>query len=208
VAVTASQISRLQFDYDRAATLSVTLAAPSGAVIPTGTYGVAMTVANSNLTVGTKSFQQAATGSGTTRTVTPLFPYASGYQVWAGDCADADPAAHTGGSRGAFLASNQGATTSGTANLDAVDVTVRRTSVTGTLLSGATVSAIHAAGTGCTAGETLTTTTTTNSGGQLRLALPYGTWTIRAVSGSRSGTATVTLDPVSTAVPALTVVVP
>jgi hypothetical protein len=208
VAVTASAISRLQFDYDRAATLSVGLVAPSGAVIPTGTYGIAMTVANSNLTVGTKSFQQAATGSGTPRTITPLFPYASGYQVWAGDCADADPAAHTGGSRGAFLASNPAATTSGSANLDAVDVTVRRTSATGTLLSGATVSAIHAAGTGCTAGETLTTTTTTNTAGQLRLALPYGAWTIRAVSGTRSGTATVTLDPVSSAVPALTVVVP
>jgi type II secretory pathway pseudopilin PulG len=207
VAVTASAISRLQFDYDQAATLSVGLTVPTGAVIPTGTYGIAMTVANSNLTVGTKSFQQAVTGSGATRTITPLFPYASGYQVWAGDCADADPAAHSGGSRGAFLASNPGATTSGGAALDAVDVTVRRTSVTGTLLSGATVSAIHAAGTGCTAGETLTTTTTTNAGGQLRLALPYGTWTIRAVSGTRSGTATVTLDPVSTAVPALTVVV-
>jgi type II secretory pathway pseudopilin PulG len=208
VAVTASQISRLQFDYDRAATLSVGLVVPTGAVIPTGTYGIAMTVANSNLTVGTKSFQQAATGSGTTRTITPLFPYASGYQVWAGDCADADPAAHTGGSRGAFLASNPAATTSGSAALDAVDVTVRRTSVTGTLLSGATISAIHGAGTGCTAGETLTTTTTTNAAGQLRLALPYGSWTIRAVSGTRSGTATVTLDPVSSTVPALTVVVP
>ena len=85
-----------------------------------------MTVANSNLTVGYKSFQQAGTGSGATRTITPLFPYASGYQVWAGDCADADPAAHTGGSRGAVLASNPGATTSGSAALDAVDVTVRR----------------------------------------------------------------------------------
>ena len=72
-----------------------------------------MTVANSNLTVGYKSFQQSATGSGTTRTITPLFPYASGYQVWAGDCADADPAAYTGGSRGAVLASDPGATTSG-----------------------------------------------------------------------------------------------
>jgi hypothetical protein len=91
--------------------------------------------------------------------------------------------------------------------MDAVDVTVRRTSVTGTLQSGATVSAIHAAGTGCTAGETLTTTTTTNSSGQLRLALPYGTWTIRAVQSGRTGTATVTLDPVSTTVPALTVVI-
>jgi hypothetical protein len=206
--VTASQITRVQFDYDRAATLSVGLVAPSGAVIPTGTYGIAMTVANSNLTVGTKSFQQASTGAGSPRTITPLFPYASGYQVWAGDCADADPAAHTGGSRGTVLASSPGATTAGSANLDAVDVTVRRTSATGTLVSGATVSAVHAAGTGCTAGETLTTTTTTNASGQLRLALPYGTWTIRAVSGTRNGTATVALDPVSTAVPALTVVIP
>jgi len=74
VGVTASQITRVQFDYDRAATLSVGLVAPSGAVIPTGTYGIAMTVANSNLTVGYKSYQQAATGSGTTRTITPLFP--------------------------------------------------------------------------------------------------------------------------------------
>ncbi len=86
-------------------------------------------------------------------------------------------------------------------------MTVRRTSVTGTVVSGATISAVHAAGTGCTAGETLTTTTTTNTSGQLRLALPYGAWTIRAVSGSRTGTATVTLDPVTTAVPALTVVI-
>ena len=86
-------------------------------------------------------------------------------------------------------------------------MTVRRTSVTGTVVSGATVSAIHAAGTGCTAGETLTTTTTTDASGRLRLALPYGTWSIRAVSGSRNGTASVTLDPVATTVPALTVVV-
>jgi hypothetical protein len=177
-------------------------------VIPTGTYGISMTVANGNLTVGYKSYRQSATGSGTTRTITPLFPYASGYQVWTGDCADADPAAYTGGSRGAVLPSNQGATTSGSAALDAVDVTVRRTSVTGTVVGGATVSAVHAAGTGCTAGETLTTTTTTTTSGQLRLALPYGTWTIRAVSGTQSGTATVTLDPVTTTVPALTVVVP
>jgi prepilin-type N-terminal cleavage/methylation domain-containing protein len=207
VAVTASQISRLQFDYDRAATLSVALVAPSGAVIPTGTYGVAMTVANSNLTVGTRSYQQAATGSGTTRTVTPLFPYSSGYQVWAGDCADADPAAWTGGSRGAFLASNPAATTTGSANLDAVDVVVKRSN--GTLMPGAVVVATHAAGTGCTAGETLSTTTTTNASGQLRLALPYGTWTIRATTSgpTRTGTATVALDPVSATVPTLNVVV-
>jgi Tfp pilus assembly protein PilV len=210
--VTAGQITKLQFDYDEAATLAVGLVAPTGSVIPTGTYGIAMTVANSNLTVGTKSFQQSATGSGTTRTITPLFPYASGYQVWAGDCADADPAAYTGGSRGAVLASNPAGTTSGSANLDAVDVTVRFTTLVGLPVPNATITATHAAGTGCTSGSSLTTTTRTDTSGRLRLALPYGTWTIRATGTAlpytgRTGTATVTLDPVSSTVPALTVVV-
>jgi hypothetical protein len=203
--VTASQITKVQFDYDEAATLSVGLVAPPGSVIPTGTYGIAMTVANSNLTVGTRSFQQSATGSGTTRTITPLFPYASGYQVWAGDCADADPATYTGGSRGTVLASNPAGTTSGSASLDAVDVVVKRS---GVAVSGATIQATHAAGTGCTGGETLTTTTTTDSTGKLRLALPYGAWTIRATSGIRTATGSLTLDPVSTAVPTLNVTLP
>ena len=210
--VTASQITKVQFDYDEAATLSVGLVAPSGSVIPTGGSGIAMTVANSNLTVGTKSFQQSATGSGTTRTITPLFPYASGYQVWAGDCADADPATYTGGSRGAVLASNPATTTSGSANLDAVDVTVRFTTLLGLPVPNATITATHAAGTGCTSGTTLTTTTRTDASGKLRLALPYGTWTIRATGAAapytgRTGTANVTLDPVSSTVPTLTVVV-
>ena len=209
VGVTASRITKVQFDYDEAATLSVGLVAPSLAVIPSG---IAMTVANSNLTVGTKSFSQAATGSGTTRTITPLFPYASGYQVWAGDCADADPATYTGGSRGAVLASNPAGTTTGSANLDAVDVTVRFTTLVGLAVPNATITATHTAGTGCTSGNTLTTTTRTDTNGKLRLALPYGTWTIRATGTAlpytgRTGTATVALDPVSSAVPTLTVVV-
>jgi hypothetical protein len=171
-----------------------------------------MTVANSNLTVGYKSFQQSATGSGTTRTITPLFPYASGYQVWAGDCADADPQAYTGGSRGAVVPSNQGATTTGSATLDAVDVTVRFNSLLGLPVPNATITATHAAGTGCTSGSTLTTTTRTNASGQLRLALPYGTWTIRATGTTfpytgRTGSATITLDPVTTSVPSRTVVI-
>jgi type II secretory pathway pseudopilin PulG len=186
VAVQATQISTLQFDYDRAATLGVTLNTPSGpptAAIPSG---IALTAANSNLTVGTKIFSEASTGSGTPRTVTPLFPYSSGYEVWAGDCADADPALHPGGSRGPALASNPGGTTSGTATLGAVDVTVRRV-LPGVFVNNATVSGIHAAGTGCTAGETLTPPTArTNALGRLRLALPYGTWKISATVTSGS----------------------
>ena len=200
--VVAARITALQFDYDRAATLDIGLVAPAGAVIPSG---IATTVANSNLTVGTRSFPESSTGSGTTRTVTPLFPYSSGYQVWAGECADADPGFHPGGSRGAALASNPGGTTAGSASLDAVDVVVVRG---GAPVSGARVEATHLAATGCPSGVTLTSATRTDANGRLRLALPYGTWTIRA-TGSTTGVSTPTLlDPVLPSIPSVTVVLP
>jgi prepilin-type N-terminal cleavage/methylation domain-containing protein len=203
VAATASQISRLQFDYDRAATLQIGLVAPADAVIPSG---IALTVANSNLTVGTKSFQESSTGSGATRTVTPLFPYASGYQVWAGGCADADPAATAGGSRGAILASNPAGTTSGSATLDAVDVYVRRTNGTAVSNADVTVQATHAGATGCPSGETLTASARSDANGRVRLALPYGSWTIRATSGGMTGLSLPTLlDPVAGTIPSLIV---
>ena len=202
-AVLASQITTLQFDYDRAATLDVAMLAPAGAQIPSG---MATTVANSNLTVGTKTFSEASTGGGATRTVTPLFPFSSGYQVWAGECADADPAAHPGGSRGAALASNPGATTSGSATLDAVDVQVRTASGP---VPGATVRATHAGGTGCPSGVTLTSATPTDANGRLLLALPYGTWTVTATGGSGSVSSPATLvDPVSPSIPSITLVLP
>jgi prepilin-type N-terminal cleavage/methylation domain-containing protein len=216
VAVTATQISTLQFDYDRAATLQIGLNAPAGsptAVIPSP---IALTVANSNLTVGTKSFSEASTGSGATRTVTPLFPYASGYQVWAGDCADADPDGtpdlYPVTTRGLALTSNPAGTTAGTVNLGAVDVTVRQTSVTGALVRNTTVTAsgIHAAGmAGCMAGETLTASPRTDGNGKLRLALPYGTWTVRVtVPGSPAKTGTFTPVAINpSTVPTATVVV-
>jgi type II secretory pathway pseudopilin PulG len=202
-AVLASQITTLQFDYDRAATLDVALLAPAGAEIPSG---IATTVANSNLTVGTKSFPESSTGGGASRTITPLFPFSSGYQVWAGECADADPAAHPGGSRGAALASNPGVTTSGNATLDAVDVEVRSASGP---VPGATITATHAGGTGCPSGVTLTSTATTDANGRLQLALPYGTWTVTATGGSGSVSSLPTLvDPVSPSIPTITLVLP
>jgi type II secretory pathway pseudopilin PulG len=204
--VQAAQITTVQFDYDRAATLEVGLVPPAGAVIPSG---IAVTVANSNLTVGTKSFSEASTGSGANRTVTPLFPYASGYQAWAGDCADADPGSYPGGSRGPTLTSDPGGTNSppGSANLAAVDVVAQRP--LGTPLSGATVQAVHAAGTGCPAGETLTSATRTDANGRLRLALPYGTWTIRVTGGSSFAVSIpALLNPLLGSVSVVTVVLP
>ena len=210
VGVVATQIARLQFDYDRAATLAVTVAVPTGsnAVIPSG---IPLTVANNQLTVGTKSFQESSTGSGTARSVTPLFPYLSGYQVWAGDCADADPAAHSGGSRGATVATTPGASSPATVNLDAVEVLVTRLSGTPVANSNVTVQATHAADSGCASGETLTASTRTDATGRFRLALPYGTWSIRTTTSgpTRTGISILPtpLDPVVSLIPTLVVVV-
>jgi type II secretory pathway pseudopilin PulG len=208
--VTASQITQVQFDYDRAATLSVGLVPPSGATasIPSG---IAMTVANTGLTVGFKSFSETSTGSGTTRTITPLFPYASGYQVWAGDCADADPQFYTGASRGAFLASNPGGTTAGSVAVDAIDVAVTKS---GSVLKNTAVAvqAIHGgtATAGCSASETLSSSSiTTDSNGKLRIAVPYGTWSVKVTSGSQSATSAATLvSPLVATPPSVTVAVP
>ena len=197
--VQAAQVTTVQFDYDRAASLQIGLAAPPAAVLPDG---IAVTVFNGNLTVGTRSFP----GTGTTRTVGPLFPYTSGYQVWAGDCADADPGSHPGGSRDPALPADPGGSSPGSAALAAVDVTVQ--DGTGTPVPGARVQGVHAAASGCPAGETLTSAAAvTDPTGNLRLALPYGTWTIQVTSPAGGTEPQVVLGP-GAPVPAVTVTVP
>jgi hypothetical protein len=119
----------------------------------------------------------------------------SGYQVWAGDCADADPDGtpdlYPGATRGTPLASSPGGTTAGTASLGAVDVTVRQVVTLLPLTTGpvrntdVTVSGIHGSATGCTAGETLSAAARTDGNGKVRLALPYGTWTVRVTTSSK-----------------------
>jgi type II secretory pathway pseudopilin PulG len=193
VAVVESQTTVAQLTYDRAATLQVTLAppvAPPTAALPDG---IAVTIYNTNLTVPTKSF----TGSGLSRTITPLFPYASGYEVWAGSCADADPTIH-GFSRGSPLIAAPGGTASRSVALGAVDVQVTRT-VSG-VTSGVSTSTVRAehdpVGGACPSGAaTLTTSTPTGSDGRIRLALPYGRWKIRTTAPRTGLSASVTLSP-------------
>jgi hypothetical protein len=132
--------------------------------------------------------------------------------VWAGDCADADPEgiASGGGSywpgaqRDQALDATAGATTSGTISLHAVDLLLVRL---GLPLTGVELRAVHAADTGCPAGETVSLGTTDVTG-LIRAALPYGTWTIQAVGESASGSwPVVTLSPLDTVVPSFSVVV-
>jgi prepilin-type N-terminal cleavage/methylation domain-containing protein len=201
LSVVAAQITKVQVDYDRAASLLVSVTSPAGSVVPDS---FPLTLANSNLAVGTKAF----TGSGISRTLSPLFPYAGGYQVWTGECTDADPGTYSGGNRGPVLATDPGGSGSGTAALDALDVVVRSGSGTGTLTSNVTVVAEHVNAVGCGAVTLTSTAWVTNAAGTVRLALPYGLWRIRAPSKTlRTGFSwpTQTLDPVTTTIPSVTV---
>ncbi len=215
IAVNVGAVSTVQFDYDQAATLSLTLTASAGA-----TNALALTLGNTAfLPTGASP---PLSGSGLIRTITNLFPWPSGYGVWAGDCADADPEGQKPNSGGAFwpgatrapaLQATPGATTTGTVTVPSFTVNVTQT---GLAHGPDQISAVHqdtaflATGfhdPGCPGGETVILGST-NSGGLLQAALPYGTWTIQVTGHSPAGSwPTLVLDPTSASAPTVAVAV-
>lgn len=187
-AVVAGQLWRGSVEYDKAAKVDATfitrtgwsLPPTSGAAASTGINKIPITVANSAIT---PTGSRAITGTGATRSMTDLFPFHSGYELWAGNCADSDP----GDFRDPPVVTDPGG--SATAQVPLAPVTV-------TAPSG-TITATHAADTSCSSG--MTVTLGTPSGGSLKTSLPYGKWTL-----SRSGSGTtrvVTLTPPDPALP-------
>jgi prepilin-type N-terminal cleavage/methylation domain-containing protein len=193
--VTSGATSSVAFDYDQAASFQLTMAAPDGGTMPPG---VAVSVGNSGLLpTGAKSFA----GTGTSRTVGNLYPYPDGYDLWAGDCADADPEGKSGSgvafwdgaTRDTTLGTEPGGTASGTVNLRTVNLTfVDLTTPT----VAHSVVAVHDPDNGCPAGEQYTVATFTGSG-VTDVALPNGTWTFQVPGASATGGTwfTVTVDP-------------
>jgi len=175
VAVVVGTITSIQFNYARAATLSLTLSGAYGGTIPAN---VAVGLGNTHLLPsGTRS----APGTGDSRSIGSLYPFTDGYQVWAGDCLDADPQAQKTDGSGAFYpgATRQppigvlpGTTSSGSVIADTTVVTVTKAGVPQANL---TVVVFHNADTGCPGQETLTLGKT-DTNGQLTSAIPYGFW--------------------------------
>jgi prepilin-type N-terminal cleavage/methylation domain-containing protein len=184
VTTSPGQTTAVQFDYDEATALDVTL--------PTGTYpapaSVPVTIGNSGLQPrGTLT----VTGSGTTRAIDSLFPFAGGYQVWAGACGDADPEGtvrtpegnpgapyHDGGTREAPVSAEPGQRAAATVVMAQIDVLV--TDDEGDPLVGYPVTAVHDPDPDtCTAGETYDLGAT-DSSGYVRASLPFGTWRLQA----------------------------
>jgi prepilin-type N-terminal cleavage/methylation domain-containing protein len=207
--VTEGNISSVQFDYDRAANLVATIVPTAGGAPPDD---LALTLANSQyLPNGQRMF----TGTGTTRTVSDLFPSLEGYQAWVGECADADPEGikivgttnygpyWPGAARAAGVAPPAGGSATMNVAVPSAQLTVLNAAAAP--VAGATVVATHAADNICGAGATHTLGVT-DAAGQLTAALPYGTWTI-SVDGNNPATAwpELVLDPNATSTPALEV---
>ncbi|WP_134766828.1 carboxypeptidase regulatory-like domain-containing protein [Nocardioides sp. 1609] len=188
--VVTGQLWRGTIEYDRAATINVTFATQVGWSLPPATAAginqVAVTIGNSALIPGGS---RSVTGTGLNRVLTKLWPYPSGYEVWAGSCVDSDP----GDDRAAPVAADPEALVAPAATATLAPLTVRGT-------TGQVITATHAADTACPSGVTITLGATLD--GELRTSLPYGTWTIKR-SGSGS-TKVVTLRPTDTAVPTVT----
>jgi hypothetical protein len=168
--VQAAQISQQVIQYDNAATINVNLTtSPAAYNLPTGINSIPVTLANTGLSAGTTS----VTGTTSSRTLTKLWPFPGGYQVWAGNCLDNDP----GGLRDLPVSSDPGEVS------PTVSVPLGAVDVTGTQNSRA-VTATHARDTdpgGCPTSTTITLGTT-NASGELQTSLPFGTWKITANS--------------------------
>jgi hypothetical protein len=179
IGVPGGATTPVQRDFDQAANLALAIEAPGGRQTPAG---LPITLANTGLL---PSGTRAVTGEGTSRSIGNLFPFPSGYGVWAGACADADPEGvvpdsqpavryYPGAQRPAPVATTRGGTTSAVVTLAPVDLTVRRSS---TPLAGVQVRAVHADPVACGgAVQTPILLGTTDAAGGVRAALPYGSW--------------------------------
>lgn len=206
VGVTTGHISSVQFDYDQATTLSLTLTPSAGGTPPND---LAVALGNTQFV---PSGVLVYSGTGLSRSIGNLFPAADGYTAWAGSCADADPEGQQAGGAGPYwpdavradtLEATAGATTTGTVALESATLTVLGP---GALpVAGATAVATHAADSMCAGGETHTLGTT-DATGSLTTALPYGRWTISVTGRSPSGAwPALVLDPRASTTPTLQV---
>jgi hypothetical protein len=168
-----------QINYDRAAALTVTMTTQGGYSLPTALPW--LTFSNSGLTPSGIRTQIA---SGSTTTVTSLWPFTDGYTLWAGACSQADPAA-SGGTRSTAVVIPAGASASTTTTLAPVQVTVRN--ALGLPLTNATVLAYPAVTTTCATTENPMTLGVTDGTGLLKTSVPAGAWKLQISGRSPSG---------------------
>ncbi len=172
--VLAGQLWRGSVSYDQEATMVAKLVTEAGFALPQGLAQVPLALANSGLLPGGKKF---ISGTGATRTLEHLWPYPSGYEVWAGKCLDNDPQ-YTGQERDEPVAVGPGATTHTEVRLAPVIVRAAGP-VTATLTAPVEPSRDRDCATTPLPQVSLGVAT----GGELRTSLPYGVWKLTATNG-------------------------
>jgi type II secretory pathway pseudopilin PulG len=191
--VTSGNTSSVAFDYDLAGSLNITLgdsSYPAPANVPVALYNTAL------LPDGTTTYA----GTGTTRTLSTLFPFASGYSVWAGSCVDADPAGliggttpyHVGGVRPAAVTTS--ATGAPGAAVEMAKLRVVVLDNLGVPIVGAQVQAAHGGSATCDATESYVLGST-DGGGSLKASLPWGTWNFTVLGRTVTTPVTPSFDP-------------
>ncbi len=172
--VQPGQLWRGTIEYDSASSIDAAFTTLGGWSLPpsnaAGLHAIPVTLGNSALL---PSGSRPVTGTGATRQLRQLWPYPSGYQLWAGSCLDNDP----GDFRAAPVEARPGGSPTTT--------TVALAALTVKGPSGATITAVHAPDSSCQSGLTVVLGNVPGSG-ELRTSLPYGTWKV-----SRSGSGTV-----------------
>jgi hypothetical protein len=194
-AVSVGQTTALQFQYDSPATITATLPSPSNtAGAPPHATGMSISVVNTGLQpYGQFSFNAAA---GDVTTSPSLFPYASGYTVFAGNCTDNNPLGKDT-NRNLFyptaapipisVSPNGNATTT----VPLYPVAIHVQNATGVVVTGTTPSAAETTSFGvpytalCTNGTATGVAptlglATLNATGDSLTALPLGHWTLNA----------------------------
>ena len=201
IAAAGTLVRPAPISYDRAATLTATMAlnassASAGYALPTTLPPY--TLYNSGLAIGSTTTRTVAS-TGATTTITGLWPFTSGYESWPGAC-DAAAAGHP-----AATVISAGGTGTITHTLVPLMVSVQQ--ATGAPYSGGTITATPDDPTSCSASENPLTLGTTDGSGVLKTSLPAGSWRIAVRNATAPSTGWPLLSGLSLGDPAQTVAI-
>jgi hypothetical protein len=201
--VSGGNVNAITIQYDRAATMTMSFQTVVGGGAAQSSAARTVTLANSGVPPsGARSFSSVSRVS--SFNTTTLFPFTSGYVVYAGDCASANPQSYDAAyfaARPGFVQTSPGGTYGVVVRVPAINVAVTRA---GSALPNAKVIITP---TGASCGEK--NITTTNSAGALSdPGMPFGSYTVCADDGVRrklfAGTVQNT-DPAGTSTIALSI---
>ncbi len=175
------------FIYDRAATIVATITPTKTAYMPTPL--IPITLANS-LIQPSGWRPEAGTGTSTVRTLATVFPFSDGYSAWPGWCKESDPDAYLDeptdpSLRAPLIPVTSGGTSATALSVPTLDVLVRQSN--GTARTSQAITLYYAGSDPSCTPPNVTYGGVTDGSGRITVAIPYGTWQVRANGRTASG---------------------